>query len=167
MSDHEKKVKVEVPEIKVIAPNGGNDGAAYSGGAGQRQRAPQLQMAPTTRSFLGGLLVGTVGLKLLGSRDAKRLYAHLIAEGMKIKDTLDTSVEGVRASYDDVMADARSIYEKDRSEQKRREYADLSGDGENNAPDLVDAELVEESAMQPKKTAPISNKEGAGDTSSQ
>lgn len=167
MSDHEQKIKVEVPEIKIIAPDGGNDGAAYSGGAGQRRHAPQLQMAPTTRSFLGGLLVGTVGLKLLGSRDAKRLYAHLIAGGMKIKDTLDSSVEGVRASYDDVMADARSIYEKDRSEQKSREYADLSGDGKHNAPDLVDAELVEDRAMQPKKTAPASNKEDAEDTGSQ
>ncbi|UQN08058.1 DUF6110 family protein [Deinococcus sp. QL22] len=160
MSDHKQNIKVEVPEIKIIAPESRNDGAAYRGGAGQRRRAPQLQMAPTTSAFLGGLLVGTVGLKLLGSRDAKRLYAHLIAGGMKMKDTLDTSVEGVRASYDDVMADARTIYEKDRSEQKSREYADLSGEGEHNAPDLVDAKLVEE-------RAPARNTTDAEDTGSQ
>ncbi|CAM3699272.1 DUF6110 family protein [Deinococcus frigens] len=172
MSDHEQKIKVELPEIKIALPDGGNAGAAYGGGAGQRRRAPQFQMAPTTRSFLGGLLVGTVGLKLLGSRDAKKLYAHLIAGGMKVKDTLDTSVEGVRASYDDVMADARDIYEKDRSEQKSRDYADLSradvsGDGKDNAPDFVDAELVEEEAVQPKKTAQASKKKDAKDTDSQ
>lgn len=160
MSDHEQKIKVELPEIKIIAPEMGNAGAAYGAGAGQRRgnrAGPQLQMASTTRSFLGGLLVGTVGLKLLGSRDAKKLYAHLIAGGMRVKDTLDQSVEGVRASYDDVMADARDIYAQDRSAQKAREYIDLSGvdaggDGENNTPDFVDAEFVEEKAVTPEKT---------------
>ncbi|CAM4090699.1 DUF6110 family protein [Deinococcus marmoris] len=163
MSDHEQKIKVELPEIKIALPDGGNAGAAYGTGAGPRRRTPQTQMAPTTRSFLGGLLVGTVGLKLLGSRDAKKLYAHLIAGGMKVKDSLDTSVEGVRASYDDVMADARDIYEKDRSDQKGREYADLSS--EDNAPDFVDAEFVEEETAQPRKAVPASKKD-AGDTDS-
>ena len=62
--------------------------------------------------FAGGLLFGTVGLKLLESRDAKRGYAHVAAALLRAKDEVMKQVTAVRESYADVMADAREINEK-------------------------------------------------------
>lgn len=62
--------------------------------------------------FAGGVLFGTAGLKLLGSRDAKRSYAHVAAALLRAKDEVMKQVTAVRESYADVMADARDINEK-------------------------------------------------------
>ena len=62
--------------------------------------------------FAGGVLFGTAGLKLLGSRDAKRGYAHVAAALLRAKDEVMKQVTAVRESYADVMADARDINEK-------------------------------------------------------
>ena len=59
--------------------------------------------------FAGGVLFGTAGLKLLGSRDAKRGYAHVAAALLRAKDEVMKQVTAVRESYADVMADARDI----------------------------------------------------------
>ena len=59
--------------------------------------------------FAGGVLFGTAGLKLLGSRDAKRCYAHVAAALLRAKDEVMKQVTTVRESYADVMADARDI----------------------------------------------------------
>lgn len=62
--------------------------------------------------FAGGVLFGTAGLKLLGSRDAKRGYAHVAAALLRAKAEVMKQVTAVRESYADVMADARDINEK-------------------------------------------------------
>ena len=62
--------------------------------------------------FAGGILFGTAGLKILGSRDAKRGYAHAAAALLRAKDEVMKQVTAVRESYADVMADARDINEK-------------------------------------------------------
>ena len=62
--------------------------------------------------FAGGVLFGAAGLKLLGSRDAKRGYAHVAAALLRAKDEVMKQVTAVRESYADVMADARDINEK-------------------------------------------------------
>lgn len=36
--------------------------------------------------FVGGTLVGSVGLKLLTSKDAKNAYTHVVAAGLRVKD---------------------------------------------------------------------------------
>ena len=67
--------------------------------------------------FAGGVLFGTAGLKLLGSRDAKRGYAHVAAALMRAKDEVMKQVTAVRESYADVMADARDINAKRAKEE--------------------------------------------------
>lgn len=62
--------------------------------------------------FAGGVLFGTAGLKLLGSRDAKRGYAHVTAAFLRAKDEVMKNVTAVRESCADIMADARDINEK-------------------------------------------------------
>ncbi|MBQ9396119.1 MAG: hypothetical protein IJU23_11495 [Proteobacteria bacterium] len=67
--------------------------------------------------FACGVLFGTAGLKLLGSRDAKRGYAHVAAALLRAKDEVMKQVTAVRESYADVMADARDINAKRSQEE--------------------------------------------------
>ena len=71
-----------------------------------------FRMRPGLWYFMGGLLVGTVGLKILGSRDAKRGYAHVAAALLRAKDEVMRQVTAVREAYGDVIAEAREINEK-------------------------------------------------------
>lgn len=59
--------------------------------------------------FAGGLLFGTAGLKILGSKDAKKVYAHTTAAALRVKDSVMTTVTTIRESADDVLADAKAI----------------------------------------------------------
>lgn len=60
----------------------------------------------------GGLFAGTAGLKVLTSKDAKRVYAHIAATALRVKDSVMTTVAEVRENVDDIMADAREINEE-------------------------------------------------------
>ena len=38
--------------------------------------------------FVGGALFGSVGVKLLASKDAKKAYTHITAAGLRMKDSV-------------------------------------------------------------------------------
>lgn len=59
--------------------------------------------------FAGGMLFGTAGLKVLGSKDAKKAYAHTTAAVLRMKDTVMTTVTSIRENAGDVLADAMAI----------------------------------------------------------
>lgn len=66
--------------------------------------------------FMSGLALGTVGLKLLTSKDARKVYANVVAAGLRAKESLMETVEKVQASGDDILAEAKEINES-RSEE--------------------------------------------------
>ena len=45
--------------------------------------------------FVGGTLFGSAGLKLLGSKDAKKVYTHVTAAVLRCKDEVVKNVETV------------------------------------------------------------------------
>ena len=59
--------------------------------------------------FAAGVLFGTAGMKLLGSKDAKRAYAQTTAAALRAKDSVMTAVTAVREGADDVYAEAKAI----------------------------------------------------------
>lgn len=61
--------------------------------------------------FAGGVLFGTAGVKLLGSKDAKKVYAHTTAAALRVKESVMTTVTNIRENADDVLADAKAINE--------------------------------------------------------
>lgn len=65
----------------------------------------------------GGFLIGTAGVKILSSKEAKKVYAHTTAAVIRAKDCVMTSVTKVREGCDDVLADARDINEKRDAEE--------------------------------------------------
>ena len=61
--------------------------------------------------FGAGVLFGTVGLKILGSKDAQKLYAHTTAAALRAKDSVMKTVTAIREGAQDVYADAKDINE--------------------------------------------------------
>ena len=48
--------------------------------------------------FLGGVLFGTAGVKILGSDDAKRFYINCLAAGLRAKDCVMTTATNIQLS---------------------------------------------------------------------
>ena len=62
--------------------------------------------------FAAGVLFGTAGIKLLGSRDAKKVYAHTTAAALRAKEDVMKTVTAVREGADDIYAEAKVINER-------------------------------------------------------
>ena len=62
--------------------------------------------------FSAGVLFGTAGMKLLGSKDATRAYAQTTAAALRAKDSVMTAVTAVREGADDVYAEAKAMMTK-------------------------------------------------------
>ena len=52
--------------------------------------------------FAAGVLFGTAGIKLLGSKDAKKVYAHTTAAALRAKESVMKTVTAVREGAEDV-----------------------------------------------------------------
>ena len=59
--------------------------------------------------FAGGVLFGTAGLKILGSKDAKKVYTQTTAAALRAKETVLTAVTNIKENADDILADAKDI----------------------------------------------------------
>ena len=55
--------------------------------------------------FAAGVLFGTAGIKLLGSRDAKRAYAHTTAAALRAKEDVMKTVTAVREGAEESKAE--------------------------------------------------------------
>ena len=67
--------------------------------------------------FAAGLALGTVGLKMLTSKDAKKVYANVVAAGLRAKESVMQNAEKVQASSGSILADAQEINENRRKEE--------------------------------------------------
>lgn len=68
--------------------------------------------------FLGGVLFGTAGVKMLASRDAKKAYTHCTAAALRAKDEVMKTVTKVQENAEDIYAEAKQInLERKQSEQ--------------------------------------------------
>ena len=61
--------------------------------------------------FVGGTLFGSAGFKLLGSRDARKVYTQATAAVLRCKDQVMRDVEAVQEGCSDILADAKTINE--------------------------------------------------------
>ncbi len=62
--------------------------------------------------FAGGLLFGTAGIKLLTSRDARKVYTHTTAAVLRAKESVMTTATSIKENAEDIVADAKVINEK-------------------------------------------------------
>jgi hypothetical protein len=74
--------------------------------------------------FAGGMLFGTAGIKLLTSKDAKKVYTHTTAAVLRMKDSVMNTVTTVQENASDILASAKDINE----ERAQAEEAAESGE---------------------------------------
>lgn len=60
----------------------------------------------------GGFLIGTAGVKILSSKEAKKVYAHTTAAAIRAKACVMTQATRIREGCGDILAEARDINEK-------------------------------------------------------
>ena len=67
--------------------------------------------------FAGGVLMGSYGVRILSSNDAKKAYTHTTAAVLRMKDTVMKDVTTIRENAGDIAAAAKDI-----NEERQREY---------------------------------------------
>lgn len=76
--------------------------------------------------FAAGLLFGTAGVKILSSKDAKKVYTHTTAAVLRAKESVMKTVTDVRENAGDILADAKEINEQRKEEEKPEVVEDAS-----------------------------------------
>ena len=59
--------------------------------------------------FAGGVLFGTAGVKVLASKDAKKLYINCLAAGLRAKESVMTTATNIQENAGDILAEAKEI----------------------------------------------------------
>ena len=75
--------------------------------------------------FLGGVLFGTAGIKILSSKDAKKAYVQCTAAALRAKDSVMKTVTTVQENAGDVLAEAKQINEDRVAEEAEAEVKSL------------------------------------------
>ena len=74
--------------------------------------------------FAGGVLLGTAGIAILSSKDAKKAYTHCTAAVFRGRDRILEKAETLKENCDDICADAEEINEKRYAEERKQEIED-------------------------------------------
>ena len=90
--------------------------------------------------FVGGALFGTAGVKLLSSRDAKKVYVEATATALRVKDCVMKTVEIVQENAEDIVAEAKQVNEQRAAEEEAAVQEDFQ---EEIITDDVDLEVEE------------------------
>lgn len=59
--------------------------------------------------FVGGVLFGSAGFKLLSSKDAKKAYTHMTAAALRVQESVMETVTSVQENAADILASAKEI----------------------------------------------------------
>lgn len=83
-----------------------------------------------TGIFAAGVLFGTAGIKILSSKDAKKLYTNCTAAVLRAKEFVMKTATTVQENAEDIYAEAQQINE-DRA-AKEAELEDITEEEEEN-----------------------------------
>lgn len=67
--------------------------------------------AKKTGIFAAGVLFGTAGIKVLSSKDAKKVYTHCTAAVLRAKECVMKTVTNIQENAEDIYAEAQQINE--------------------------------------------------------
>ncbi len=83
--------------------------------------------------FAGGVLFGTAGIRILSSKDAKKVYTHTTAAALRCKEQLMQTVTTVRENAGDILADAKEINEQRASAEAAAVIEDSAAEADSTA----------------------------------
>lgn len=69
--------------------------------------------------FAGGVLFGTAGMKILASKDAKKVYTEAAAAVLRGQDCVMRVSTAIKENCEDIYADAKRINEKRAEEEEK------------------------------------------------
>lgn len=78
--------------------------------------------------FAGGVLFGTAGIKILCSKDVKKVYVEGTAAVLRAKDCVMKTVESVQENAEDILAEAKQVNEKRAAEEEAAVQEDAVAD---------------------------------------
>ena len=78
--------------------------------------------------FAGGILFGTAGMKILGSKDAKKMYTEAAAAVLRGQDCVMKVSTSIKENCEDIYADAKRINEKRAEEEEKALICDCEAD---------------------------------------
>ena len=67
--------------------------------------------------FAAGVLFGTAGIKVLGSKDAKKVYTETTAAALRAKECVMATVTTIKENANDILTDAKEINEQRNKEE--------------------------------------------------
>ena len=85
--------------------------------------------------FLGGVVFGSAGFKVLSSKDAKKVYTQTTAAVQRMKDCTMQTVNKVQEEAGDILADAKAINES-RAAEAAQEVIEDTAEEEQTAGDM-------------------------------
>lgn len=62
-------------------------------------------------AFVGGALFGSAGIKILTSKDAKKVYVHTTAAVLRMKDCVMETATALQENCEDILAEAKEVNE--------------------------------------------------------
>lgn len=78
----------------------------------------------TFGKVFGGFLLGTAGVKILSSKDAKKAYTHITAAVLRASDDVVKTAETIKENCQDISTDAKEINETRRKKAEEQEIQD-------------------------------------------
>ena len=94
-----------------------------------------------TGLFAAGVLFGTAGIKLLSSKDAKKVYTECTAAVLRAKDCVMKTVTTVQENAGDIYADAQQINEDRKAAEEP--FEDEAAESEPEFKETEEAETEE------------------------
>lgn len=77
--------------------------------------------AERTGIFAAGVLFGTAGIKILSSKDAKKIYTNCTAAVLRAKECVMKTATSIQENAEDIYAEAQQINE-DRAVESEEAY---------------------------------------------
>ena len=82
--------------------------------------------------FAGGVLFGTAGVKILSSKDAKKVYTGCTAAVLRAKDCVMKTATTMQENAEDILAEAQQINEE-RAAQEAGAVQETEEDGADHS----------------------------------
>lgn len=98
--------------------------------------------------FAAGVLFGTAGIKILTSKDAKKLYTGCTAAVLRAKDCIMKTATNLQENAEDIYAEAKEI-----NEERAAAVEDVETEAEETADEDAFKETAEETEEAAEETA--------------
>ena len=99
-----------------------------------------------TGLFAAGVLFGTAGIKILSSKDAKKLYTNCTAAVLRAKDCVMKTATTIQENAEDIYAGAQQINEERAAAAEAAAFEDAAEEAEETTEETAAEETAEETA---------------------